>query len=114
MKKTVMPTKFEHIGFVYLMGTGKILLITAASTVLCFLALAALLSFTGFSEGNMKTGVLICSALCLILGNILGYIWHKRSFLKSSYAFEEKRIKLYLMSDCLYSCIIYFIVVTLL
>lgn len=114
MKKTIMPTKSEHLMHVYLMGIGRILGITAALTAILFLILSLALNFTGFREEALSVTVVVVSAVSLISGNLLGSFLHLGSLKKSAYHINEKRIHLYIICNCLYATILYFMVLAIL
>ena len=110
MKKTIMPTRFQHVNRIYLMGVLKNLTFTIIFNLFSFLLLAALLSFTGFSEKYMETGVIVLSALCFVLGSAFGTFFHRKKLLNTDYAINEKRINLYLVCNFLYSLILYVLI----
>ena len=107
MKRTILPTKFEYIRFIYLNGILKIILFALTLTVLSFVGLAAVLRLTDFNEKLLGSSVLIITGVCLAIGIAAGTFLHGKSLVKSSYYIKPKKIKLYLICNCIYSLIIY-------
>jgi len=114
MKKTIMPTKLEYLGYFYFMGIFKILIITAILTLLSFLSISAALFYTGFREELMGRAVIISSIGCMLAGIILGTFFHHHSLKNGFYQTSEQKIKFYLACNIFYSCILYFIIIIIL